>query len=293
MINQIDFKRTFDKQMVVKNYAEYWKKLSWKTRLWTMARNTSIFFLSLKGRINEKREWIRFPLYHGVFDDERIGFDRQLRFMKKFGDFISLNDAVDLLINKNRIGGHYFCINFDDGYKNVLTNAIPILIDHSITASIFITTDFIGSDFSVDNNLLSRYYTTFGPCVALGEFLSWDDCQNIIELGMIIGSHSCGHLNLMQLSMESIEYQLKKSKEEIEKRLSISCRHFACPYGIPNLHFPKELVTSIAQKIGYSSLLTGERGANYQGQDPYYIRRDTLQAFQANYHLRYFFSQNS
>ena len=33
---------------------------------------------------------IQFPFYHYVFDDQRKNFEDQIRYMKKFGDFISL-----------------------------------------------------------------------------------------------------------------------------------------------------------------------------------------------------------
>src|SRR5438105_6196996 len=74
------------------------------------------------------RDWIYFPLYHFILDDERRGFDRHLRYMRRRGEFISIDDAVAAMSNPAGIGGRYFCVTFDDGVKNCLTNAVPILV---------------------------------------------------------------------------------------------------------------------------------------------------------------------
>jgi peptidoglycan/xylan/chitin deacetylase (PgdA/CDA1 family) len=60
-------------------------------------------------------------------DDECASFDKQLKYMKNIGDFISLDDAVTLLESNQSLCGRYFCITFDEGFKNCFTNAIPIL----------------------------------------------------------------------------------------------------------------------------------------------------------------------
>src|SRR5438309_164771 len=74
----------------------------------------------------EEREWIQVAFYHWVLDDQREVFRRQLESLRKYGDFISLDDAVELLRSGNRIGGRYFAITFDDGFKNCLANAVPV-----------------------------------------------------------------------------------------------------------------------------------------------------------------------
>ena len=71
-------------------------------------------------------ESVHFPMYHQCsLDDERRGFDRQLRDCDASGDFLDADDAVDALARPGGIGGRYFCITFDDGFKDSLTNALP------------------------------------------------------------------------------------------------------------------------------------------------------------------------
>jgi len=90
------------------------------------------------------RDWVFFPLYHFIVDDERRGFDAHLRYMRRHGDFISMDNAVDALKNPGGIGGRYFCVTFDDGVKNCVTNALPILVERRAPAAFFIATEYVG-----------------------------------------------------------------------------------------------------------------------------------------------------
>ena len=136
-----------DSAVYAKNYLDLRRLYPLKMRLRSIARDTALFFLSLKSRKNSLSECIYFPCYHHVLDDERKGFERQILFLKNVGEFISLNHAVELLREKKKIGGRYFCITFDDGFKNFLTNAKPILHGNSCPGAIFVPTSHIGSDF--------------------------------------------------------------------------------------------------------------------------------------------------
>ena len=83
-------------------------------------------------------------------DDERRGFDAHLRYMSRHGDFISMDDAVQALVNPAGIGGRYFCVTFDDGVKNCVTNALPILVERRVPAAFFIATDYVGLRLETD-----------------------------------------------------------------------------------------------------------------------------------------------
>jgi peptidoglycan/xylan/chitin deacetylase (PgdA/CDA1 family) len=282
----------FARQQYAENYSDLLRCLSTMYRLKKLVRDVVIYPLSFKLHKMSTSEWIRFPYYHHVFDDERRGFKRQLLFMRTMGEFISLDNAVDLLREKQRLGGRYFCITFDDGFKNLATNAWPILAEFSCPAAVFVATDYIGSDIHRDQALLAKFYATAAYPRPI-EFLSWDDCRQLLKMGATIGSHTCSHVRISELPSEALQDQLRKSKEAIETELGISCHHFSAPWGRPSHDFRKETDPIMALKIGYTSFLTSERGPNFQGQSPLHIRRDQLRAGWGNYQLRYFFSRTS
>ena len=66
------------------------------------------------------------------------GFERQIRYLKNFGEFIELNDATNLLNSGEEIKGRYFCLTFDDGYSSDIEIVLPELQEINAAATFFI-----------------------------------------------------------------------------------------------------------------------------------------------------------
>jgi hypothetical protein len=231
--------------------------------------------------------WIRFPFYHHVFDDERDGFARQLDTMASWGDFIELDDAVALLEAGDPIDGHYFCVTFDDGFKNWITNAMPILLEKKAPAAFFVVTGYIGTSLDRDRDKLLRFYGGGGP---LMEFLDWDDCRKMADAGMTIGSHTINHVHLAELDDAAASAEITGSKQTIETELGRTCDHFCCPFGREGIDYDAARHPDLIRRAGYRSFLTGQRGAMTQGGSSMLIRRDHLLCGWGNHQLKYFFS---
>lgn len=274
------------------NYRELEELYPRKRHLRSMLRDAAVFTLSIFSKRSLPGNWIRFPCYHHVFDDERSGFERHLRFFKKKGDFISVDEAVDILSSGKMLKGRYFCITFDDGFKNCATNALPILVENRCSAVFFVSTDYIGRDIEMDEDGVREF---FSVCVDAYprpvEFLSWDDCRTLIGSGMAIGSHASSHRPFNRLTDDEIRSEVMRSKQKIENELGVDCRHFGCPWGVPGRDYRRDVVPVIVKEAGYGSFFTGVRGANFNRADPFEIRRDGMLAKWGDYQLRYFFSR--
>jgi peptidoglycan/xylan/chitin deacetylase (PgdA/CDA1 family) len=268
----------------IRTYRDFTKNESFKTRTRTIARNAMIGLLSAGRSI--KRSGIRFPYYHHVFDDERQGFARQLKYMANQGDFISLNDAISMLDKNEPIDGNYFCITFDDGFKNWSTNATPLLLDAGAMATFFVVTGFIGTSVDSDQKKLLDFYQDEDRIM---EFLNWEDCRSLSDAGMTIGSHTMNHVHLADLDDEAAQLELKSSKEFIEAKLGRPCDHFCCPFGREGIDYLIDRHPKMAKKIGYKSFLTGQRGLMQKGNAEMVIKRDHLLAGWGDYQLKYFF----
>ena len=276
----------------ITTYKEFSKKLTFKMRIRTLIRDQIVKGLSLPRKIPTTINWIRFPYYHHIFDDELFSFESQLKYFSNYGDFISIDDAVDMLNSNQPIDGRYFCITFDDGFKNCITNVMPFFLKFKVPVSFYIPTKYIDSHAEKNTELsqlhpdkeIQLYFDDI-------EFLSWKDCQQIVDAGMNIGSHTVNHVTLSSLSATGSEWELSESKKIIEEKLNIECKHFCAPVGIPDRDFITERDPKIAEECGYSSFLTTRRGSNDRLSQAMFIERDHTLANWSTSQLRYFFSQ--
>jgi peptidoglycan/xylan/chitin deacetylase (PgdA/CDA1 family) len=96
-------------------------------------------------------------LYHGVSDapdrDEELfdgrfvttaAFRRQMRFLVRHFDVMSLREAVDQVESGTPFRRRSAVVTFDDGYRNNFDVAHPVLREFGVPATYFVATDFIG-----------------------------------------------------------------------------------------------------------------------------------------------------
>ncbi|NQU75670.1 MAG: polysaccharide deacetylase family protein [Planctomycetes bacterium] len=103
-----------------------------------------------------RRKDVTIVLIHGVMDSEdqptwspmRPQLSRRwlrlyMRALSKHYNFISLQEAVDMLSGKVPLQPYSLVFTFDDGYQNNITHAMPILRRYNATATIFLTTGHV------------------------------------------------------------------------------------------------------------------------------------------------------
>lgn len=273
----------------VRTFAEFEGRPAFRQRLRGLARDTAVWLLSLAASPASGTNWIRFPYYHHVLDDERAGFDRQLRWMRRFGEFIGWEEAVALLASGQPVDGRYFCLSFDDGFKSCRTNALPILVERgALGTAFFLPTAYMDTDVGRDRELLLGFYDHRRT---LMEFMSWDDARDLAAAGMVVGSHSHGHANLARLDAAAAAAELARSKTILEEKMGAPCLHFGCPFGRPGIDFIPDRDPALAHQAGYASFATTARGAMRAGDSPLFIRRDHTLAGWGDYQLRWFLSR--
>lgn len=188
--------------------------------------------------------------------------DRQMGFLKGSGwQATSLNQLMTFIGSKKTASEKIVVITFDDGLKNFYESAWPILNQHGFSATIFVPTDFIGEK--------SRWYADYGltPLPSL----NWEELRELEKNGIDIESHGCSHRNLAKLTPLEVQQEVKESKEILEQGLGKAVDFFCYPQGGLNRH-----VIEALKNAGYKGATCMEQGLYNIGDDPYMIKRQSL-----------------
>ncbi len=171
-------------------------------------------------------------------------FRLQMWILKVLGyKALSLKELKPYLIGEK--SGKVVGLTFDDGYKNNLTNALPILKKYNFSATCFIVTDHIGS-----SNLWDRK-----KGIIQMPLMNIDDINIWLDSGMDIGSHTQTHPDLTSLSQKELMLEVSECKAYLEKQFKTKIEFFCYPFGIYN-----ESICEIVKESGYFSALTMIRG---------------------------------
>jgi len=146
-------------------------------------------------------------------------FEKQLDYLNRIGFNTVSFDKIDENKKKQII------ITFDDGYKDVLKFALPILKKYNFTAICFLVSNMIGKQNSWDS--LRHDFTP-------KNLMDTDDINEWINNGMYIGSHSHNHYDLTKLKKSELYKDLDFSKKTLEDKFGKKINNFCYPFGKVN-----------------------------------------------------------
>jgi peptidoglycan/xylan/chitin deacetylase (PgdA/CDA1 family) len=137
-------------------------------------------------------------------------------------------------------------VTFDDGFRSVLVQALPVLERLALPATVFVPTDFVGRDGpmswpGIEHWIGTPYEHELVP-------MSWDELRTLADAGWEIGSHTCSHARLSLLDDAQLARELSESRTTCEERLG-SCRSLAVPYGDRDPRVP-----AAAARAGYEAV---------------------------------------
>lgn len=225
-----------------------------------------VFSLNSFLKINEEKEGFRVLMYHSVTEDflkedhyqltvpGKI-FEEQMRFLFENGyKVLSCDEIVDILSEGKGMPKKTVCITFDDGFRDILTNALPILEKYHFKATAFLTTGFIEKDKA---------------------YLGWDDIKSLLKTELFsLGSHSFSHRKLFKLDLNSLDAEMGLSKRILEDKLAIPIHFFAYPFGCYG-SFDKR-AKDFVRAQGYKAAFTTIAGFNTFETDLFEIKRTRI-----------------
>jgi len=148
-------------------------------------------------------------------------------------------------------------LTFDDGYRNNVEYALPVLKKQGFTATCYGVSSMMGATNSWDAGLVAEK-----PLMALSDWHTWRDA------GMDVGSHTRTHAKLTELTPNEARMQIADSKRELEQALGCEVQHFCYPYG----WFSPEH-RDMVQQAGYRTATTTVRGRVHADADPFAMNR--------------------
>jgi len=158
-------------------------------------------------------------------------FEQQLRWLSRWRRVVPLAETLRVSPRRSLVS-----ITFDDGYRDNLTVALPLLERFELPMTLFVTAGFLGRD----------------------ECLSREDLREISKHPLItIGAHGLWHRHCNRLTSEEARFELIESRRILAGITGKTIDLLAWPYGECNSR-----LESLSADCGYQASWSVWKGTN-------------------------------
>jgi peptidoglycan/xylan/chitin deacetylase (PgdA/CDA1 family) len=233
-------------------------------------RTLSVFAAGMSGALRlPARPGIPIIMYHSVSTDLQEGghpyyetcvsppvFERQMETLRARGYTVI---PLPSLLDCGSLPERPAVITFDDGYRDFLTNAFPILKKFGYSASVYLPTGHVEDQ---------------EPFIGGRRCLSWAEVALLHSEGILFGSHTVSHGHLHGMAPDALREEVVRSKKEIEAHIGSPVESFSYPYAFPDsdARFVRRL-EEILREAGYRGGLTTRIGRVPAENPPFFLAR--------------------
>ncbi len=196
-------------------------------------------------------------MYHSVgrsgweFSVSPEVFEKQINYLRRNNyKFLTAKDLDEIISGKDGSVKKGVLITFDDGYRDFMTEAAPILNKYGIPAILFVHTD--RSSDRLGNDL---------------PLLTWPEIRSLGG-SVETGSHSHSHPDLKALSREELNQELDQAEETFVRELGYKPELLSYPGG----RFSFGIADNLRQR-GYKLAFTINPGLIRKKNDPLVLPR--------------------
>jgi peptidoglycan/xylan/chitin deacetylase (PgdA/CDA1 family) len=199
-----------------------------------------------------RRPGLRILYYHRISDERDplavtpAAFRRQMNALAASGQrVVDLYGIDDLALETDEAA---IALTFDDGYRDVLEHALPVLREHGFPCTVFVVPGAIAGVAT---------FSWYGAG-AMPPLAGWDELRAQERAGLVhFEPHTMTHPVLTTISLEHAQSEIAESKQVVEEELGRPARIFCYPGGY---YSPREV--DLVRECGYRAAVTCEFGAN-------------------------------
>ena len=222
---------------------------------------------------------LRVLMYHKVNDVDGNSvtvpvslFDEQMAQLREFGYTpVALDSVIDHYVDGAPLPLGAVLITFDDGYRDNLANAVPILQRYGYPAVLFVPIGYLGGRRPLPHDEHLAVRGIVNPT------LDWSELAELERAGVRIESHGIGHKPLADLEVDEAAREITLSKLRLEEALGRPVRAFAYVKG-SEAHY-RLVHLSLLRQAGYDIAFTSISGANGPGTDPLQLHRYNVEPY--------------
>jgi peptidoglycan/xylan/chitin deacetylase (PgdA/CDA1 family) len=188
-------------------------------------------------------------------------FRRQMEWLAGTGLVVSLDEALTDLVADEPPPQDRIVVTFDDGTPDLVDNALPVLAELRIPATLYVATGHVesGSSFWDDGTVM-----TWGALAELRDSGWWS-----------LASHGHDHRLFDRISAQEAAGDLERSIALLGERLGVEAVDFAYPKALAPT---SAAVASVVTDRTRSAALAGTRANPYRRTDVHRLARSPIQA---------------
>ena len=201
-------------------------------------------------------------------------FAEQMSLLRKLGYTPVTLDAVrDYYLEGTPLPPGAVLITFDDGYRDNLENALPILREHGFPAVVFVPIGYL------DDRRPLPHEDALRLLGVRNETVDWETLAELEAGGLRVESHGIAHRPLSELEPAEAAREITLSKLRLEERLGREVEAFAFVKGSLADYRPEH--ASLVQQAGYKLAFSSVTGANGPSTDRFRLRRYNIEPYPA------------
>jgi peptidoglycan/xylan/chitin deacetylase (PgdA/CDA1 family) len=235
----------------------------------------------MPSRNGDGRAALRVLMYHKVNDlpgnplSMPVSlFNEQLSQLRELGyTVVGLDAVLAHYVQGTPLPDRPVLITFDDGYRDNLTHAAPLLERYGYPAVIFVPIGYL------DDQRPLPHEERLAMRGLINGTLDWGELRELEAAGVRVESHGISHCPLAALELDEAAREITLSKLRLEDRLGRPVRSFAYVKG-SKAHYKPEHV-SLLRQAGYEVAFTSVSGSNGPDADPLRLHRYNIEPYPA------------